>query len=542
MKKFKLITSCAFVVLVVAGLSAPAPTPADARSNRYMDDDYTRPRFGAAPVLAIVGLKQQRITVYDARGKMLESPVSSGATGYETPPGIYSIVQKKEEHHSNLYDDASMPYMQRILWTGIALHEGVLPGYAASHGCIRLPGSFAQRLFGLTNMGMRVIVAREDIAPAPIAQPFLFGAREVAEESDGETSILGIPVSVGRDNGSDLLQRLRLNAMAKTGEAEVAARREKELKQIAQRKAAEAAPALKVVAAAERDVAKAEANLAATAKLIEGADTDAKAEKAAKAKELATAKLDSAREKLAQAKAQAEAKAATASTAKQEAEAAEEAKSAAQDAADEAELNTAPVSVLISRKTHRLYIRKANQPIYEGPVSIRDDDKPIGSFVYTAVDASRSGTLNWTVVSLYKDALNVEPYVKQKEPASKKKQPPAPPHATDVAAATAALDRLTVPQEALDKISAVVLPGSSLIITDEAPSVETGKDTDFIVFMSGEPAGSMAIRKRAPSQGWARRGGETDFWGNPRPRRYGGGGGGWSRGGGGGFPSFFGGF
>ncbi|WP_127077403.1 L,D-transpeptidase family protein [Rhodomicrobium lacus] len=539
--KLKLITSCAFAVLVTAALTAPALTPADARSNRYIDDDYTRPRYGAAPVLAIVGLKEQRITLYDARGKMLESPVSSGATGYETPPGIYSIVQKKEEHHSNLYDDASMPYMQRLLWTGIALHEGVLPGYAASHGCIRLPGSFAQRLFGLTNMGMRVIVTREDIAPAPIAQPFLFGTREVANESEGETSILGIPVSVGRDNGSDLLQRLRLNAMAKTGEAEAAARRERELKQTAQKKAAEAAPALKVVAAAERDVAKAEADLVATAKLIETADTDAKAEKAAQAKELATTKLASARERLTQAKAQVEAKAAVAATARQEAEAAEEAKNVAQGAAEEAELNTAPVSVLISRKTHRLYIRKANQPIYEGPVSIRDADKPIGSFVYTAVDTSRSGALNWNVVSMYKDALNVEPYVKTKEQAaSKKKQPPAPPHPTDVAAASAALERLTVPQEALEKISAVVLPGSSLIITDEAPSVETGKDTDFVVFMSGEPAGSMAIRKRAPSQGYARRsGGESDFWGNPRPRRYGGGGGGWSRGG---FPSFFGGF
>jgi len=538
----KLITSCAFAALLVAGLTTPAPTPADARSNRYLDDDYARPRFGAAPVLAIVGLKEQRITVYDAKGKVTEAPVSSGATGYETPAGIYSIVQKKEEHHSNLYDDASMPFMQRILWTGIALHEGALPGYPASHGCIRLPGSFAERLFGMTNMGMRVIVAREDIAPAPIPQPFLFGTRDVAEESDNGSSILGIPVSVGRDNGSDLLQRLRLTAMAKTGEAETAARREKDLKQIAQRKAAEAAPALKAVAAAERDVAKAEADLDATQKLIEAADNDAKAEKAAKAKELAAAKLATARDRLAQVKAQAEAKATAAANAKQEAEAAEEAKTVAQAAAEEAELNTSPVSVLISRKTHRLYIRKANQPIYEGPVTIRDSEKPIGSFVYTAGDASRSGGLSWSVVSLYKDALNVEPYVKPKEQAaSKKKQPPAPPHETDVPAAKAALDRLTVPQEALDQISAVVLPGSSLIITDEAPSIETGKDTDFIVFMSGEPAGSMAIRKRTPRQGYARGGGETDFWGNPRPRRYGGGGG-WSRGGGGGFPSFFGGF
>ena len=117
-----------------------------------------------------MGLAEQRISIYDAKGKIMDSPVSSGQTGYETPAGIYSIVQKEEDHHSNLYDDASMPFMERITWTGMALHAGVLPGYAASHGCVRLPEDFAERLYDVTNTGMRVVVVREEITPAEIFQ------------------------------------------------------------------------------------------------------------------------------------------------------------------------------------------------------------------------------------------------------------------------------------------------------------------------------------------------------------------------------------
>ena len=86
-------------------------------------------------MLAIVSLGDQRVTIYNADGKMLQAPVSTGATGLETPAGIYSVVQKEMDHHSNVYEDGAMPFMQRITWTGIALHGGVLPGYAASHGC-----------------------------------------------------------------------------------------------------------------------------------------------------------------------------------------------------------------------------------------------------------------------------------------------------------------------------------------------------------------------------------------------------------------------
>src|SRR6202047_4783699 len=163
--------------LAVASLAAliAAGNHAGARSGgRERPVEFVESRSAGDPIMAIVSLRNQRITVYDAKGGILRAPVSSGQKGRETPAGIFSVIQKVEDHYSNLYDDAYMPHMQRITWSGIALHGGVLPGHPASHGCIRLPFDFAARLFDATAMGMRVIVAPTDVAPVEIAHPVLF--------------------------------------------------------------------------------------------------------------------------------------------------------------------------------------------------------------------------------------------------------------------------------------------------------------------------------------------------------------------------------
>ena len=94
-------------------------------------------RTAGEPIMAIVSLRSQQITVYDSQGWILRAPISSGQKGRETPAGIFSVIQKDADHHSNLYDDAYMPHMQRLTWSGIALHGGPLPGHPASHGCVR---------------------------------------------------------------------------------------------------------------------------------------------------------------------------------------------------------------------------------------------------------------------------------------------------------------------------------------------------------------------------------------------------------------------
>ncbi|MBB6193226.1 hypothetical protein FHS51_003482 [Sphingobium wenxiniae] len=123
------------------------------------------------PVIIVVSLSKQRAYVYRNGVLIGISTISSGTAGHETPTGIFTILQKKVDHKSNLYDDAPMPYMQRLTWSGIAMHAGNLPGYPASHGCIRLPLAFAEHLYGVTQLGLTVIITQSaDIprfAPAP---------------------------------------------------------------------------------------------------------------------------------------------------------------------------------------------------------------------------------------------------------------------------------------------------------------------------------------------------------------------------------------
>src|SRR5262245_28055731 len=124
---------------VLATQARPAP-PAE----------MTAPRAAAQPIMAIVAIKSQQVVVYDAAGWILRAPVSTGTKGRETPAGVFAVVDKEIDHRSNMYDDAWMPHMQRITWNGIAPHGGPLPGYAASHGCVRMPFGFADKLFNKT--------------------------------------------------------------------------------------------------------------------------------------------------------------------------------------------------------------------------------------------------------------------------------------------------------------------------------------------------------------------------------------------------------
>src|SRR6202030_3186019 len=115
-----------------------------------------------------------QVTFYDSDGWILRAPVSTGTTGRETPAGVFALIEKDKDHHSSLYDDAWMPNMQRITWNGIALHGGPLPGYAASHGCVRMPFGFAEKLFEKTWIGMRVIISPDNAEPVEFSHPALF--------------------------------------------------------------------------------------------------------------------------------------------------------------------------------------------------------------------------------------------------------------------------------------------------------------------------------------------------------------------------------
>ena len=137
------LRSACFALAGLAFLISPGDKALAASARRVPSVQSIDSRAAGEPIMAIVSLRSQRITVYDAKGWILRAPVSSGQKGRETPAGIFSVIQKDADHYSNLYDDAWMPHMQRLTWSGIALHGGPLPGYPASHGCVRMPFDFA---------------------------------------------------------------------------------------------------------------------------------------------------------------------------------------------------------------------------------------------------------------------------------------------------------------------------------------------------------------------------------------------------------------
>src|SRR6187549_2134361 len=161
------------VLAAMAALTALTADAAAAPKRPPPATEATAPRDAGEPIMAIVSIKSQQVTFYDADGWILRAPVSTGVKDRETPAGIFAVVERKVDHRSNMYDDAHMPHMQRITWNGIALHGGPLPGYAASHGCVRMPFGFADRLFDKTRIGMRVIVSPDHAEPVEFSHPVL---------------------------------------------------------------------------------------------------------------------------------------------------------------------------------------------------------------------------------------------------------------------------------------------------------------------------------------------------------------------------------
>ncbi len=449
---------------------------------------------GGAPVMVIVSLSRQTATVYDARGKMLEAPVSTGQVGYETPAGLYRVIERKRHHYSNLYENAPMPFMQRITWSGIALHAGALPGYPASHGCIRLPYDFAGRLFELSRRGMRVVVMRDEMAPVDFAHPALFRPTAPSPSSNAG---LGYDRSDARVEAASFAPHAtrRALAAAKAAAAEAAADRVRQARKAWRQARDEAGDYPDRLEVAENARTMAEATIREADALLQGkvSASDVQTLKAARAK--AQDRLAAARAQIDALHAEAKGKIDAAVAARAEFKEAREASAAAEEEAKLAAL--APVSVFVSRKTQRLYVRQSFEPLFEIGVTIRNPGAPIGTTLFTAVGyaGEDSDELRWNALAMY-PGMHADPV--HRPPASGHRSRYGEPAATDAAAATRALERIAIPREALDRINELVTPGSSLIVSDEEMSRETSKGTDFVVVMSGEPQGGIRRRSQRP--------------------------------------------
>ena len=167
------LTFLGVTALAVAVAVAPADAKKVKPDNKPAEETIADPANGE-PMILVVSLGHQKVDVYRGTTLVTSSQVSTGMPGHATKAGVFSILEKQRFHHSNMYSGAPMPWMNRITWSGTALHAGVVPGYPASHGCIRVPFSFAPKLFQITTVGDNVIVTRERLAPKLIEHPNLF--------------------------------------------------------------------------------------------------------------------------------------------------------------------------------------------------------------------------------------------------------------------------------------------------------------------------------------------------------------------------------
>jgi len=472
------------VIVTLAAIAVLTALPAGAQTRQARlapPTEATAPRHAGEPIMAIVSIKTQQVTFYDGDGWILRAPVSTGTTGRETPAGVFAVLEKDIDHHSSLYDDARMPHMQRLTWNGIALHGGPLPGYAASHGCVRMPFGFAERLFDKTRIGMRVIISPDDAAPAEFSHPALF--------TPNPEAVAAAPAR------ADKLAR----------EAEEAAIAADETKKAAATIAREMAPLMASLRKLETIKARADADLAHAEKALAAARTDQAKARAEDLRLKAAVRAAEAGTRLDTARADAKSKLDADAAAKDAAKAAAKRKADAAKAAGDARLALEPVSVYISRATQKLYVkRNTHKPWVDGgevfdstievPVTIRDPDKPIGTHVFTAMARNDAG-LRWSVVTI-----------------------------DDRDDAKSALERVTIPQDVLDRIAPTALPRSSIVVSDEPLSRETNFRTEFVAVLNNQPQGGFVTRRPTPSfasgDWWGGGGGIFDFFGsNQRPHR-----------------------
>ena len=531
----------ALTALLLAALVAGSVPQSEALAKKRASAPQSTPRPVVEPLTLVISLRQQRIQVFDAQGYVASSSISSGRPGYRTPKGVFTILQKKRQHFSNLYGGASMPNMQRITWSGVALHAGNLPGYPDSHGCIRLPHSFSKYLFGITSMNTRVIVTDDPVTPIPfehasLLKPLPAGTPEAniqtaslastpeTDPSHTAGMLLGVsPANAAEEPSGGPVTRTRA-AIAAARAREMSGlqaeldRSRGELQQIGESlKAANFAlrPALEAVKKAETElrsannqVAAAEAQVAKTQSLLR--DFMRKNETINSGEDLAKAASDEdglearlldqiANRELAQRN-----RDATLALVDERRRASDEAKSkrdellrrhiearkvaisasaALDKAKEQAALRDRPVSVLLSKKTGLMYVRQLYDDVLQVPIEFEQPEAPVGTHVFTALSYSPDGdSLSWHAVTaaLHKPTSDRK---SGKVSKAKDKEQPKVENAANFPPQTPAnaIARVKIPDDVRDRLAELLKPGSSIIITDEGKSLETGKYTDLIV-------------------------------------------------------------
>jgi hypothetical protein len=401
-------------------------TVADARPQRttVRANDIFGMKLAEVPpgqLQVIVSINRQRAMLYSDGKLVARVPVSTGVPSHPTPTGIFAVLQKNKWHSSNLYSNAPMHYMHRITWSGVALHSGELPGYPASHGCIRLPDEFVTRLWEISDLGMRVIVLHGEAAPVEIADEWLFAPRKPAAVTPAAATPKPKPVPVAAATVPALPDRTRT---------------------------------LPPVQPLTEDTAFAQAPPPETAAPAQPAP--AVAPKPEREPEV-TASLPRRVQRV------------------------------VPDSAEVTSgLTLSPISVFVSRKARKVYVRKNYEQILEAAVTIDSPAQPLGTHVFTAMNLKTNGDMRWTVISLPEEGVargRLDAF------------------AAAESSAHQALARVTIPQAVRERISDLLTPGASLIIADAEPTRrETGRNTDFVLLTPPFSASQSQFAERARQQ------------------------------------------
>jgi hypothetical protein len=405
--------------------------------------------------------------------------------------GVFSVIQKQKFHHSNIYSGAPMPYMQRITWSGVAMHAGVLPGYPASHGCIRMPMAFAIKMWNWTRMGARVVVAPGEMAPASFSHPLLptmkVAPQPVAAEEPKTDTPVGAKTDKGAPEPKPANSEAKLELRPTVGHAD------------------SAKPAIDAPATAPRDetlTADASSDRAASKTPVTMSDA-ASVEAREKPAEIKTeaAKLEAKLDEV-----QGEPKADAARQTEKAADLAMAVTDAGPSASDakkdqtrlpdtvkplaarpEPPKHTGQIAVFISRKDSKLYVRQNFAPLFDVPVAIAPSDRPLGTHVFTAeVDKNDANVLHWSVVSLPVSVRNIlrndrdERVSRRRRVAGASTAEAKPLPVAD--SPSEALDRIAIPADVMARITQALTTSASIIVSDQGINQgETGEGTDFIV-------------------------------------------------------------
>ena len=454
------------------------------------------------PQQIVVNITRETVTFYANGVRVAQGPTSTGVPGHPTPQGVFSVIEKDRYHHSNIYSGAPMPYMQRITWSGVALHEGVVTGHPASHGCIRLTHDFAQKLWPTTKLGVRVIVSRHDVEPVEFQHAKLFVPKQKpAEPKVAMNATDGAAIKVA--------QAAPATASDAAPAIEPAAAGPK-----AAEKPVDSIPAPIVVEmikpADDVKAAKAAAEPVTTDEPVKATGTVAPAQPAAAPAPIPPSELRKSVEAPAEAPKStqvpsqlpspvpAQVLPAAAQPAPADAAPADDfPKPALTDepvkpavtpprtkSADQPVKLSGQVAVFVSRKEKKIFVRQNAVPLFEMPITFDEPDKPLGTHVFTAMEVTGNGAgIRWNLMTIPTDTVAMmEDHSSRRR--SRDREPPKPVvqiQGKPASSAAEALDRVQFPQEAVDRISELLIPGSSLVISDTGLGHETGQRTEFIV-------------------------------------------------------------